>query len=132
MGLELTKPALRKAAGGAALGAASASGALDVFIAILVHKGVAAFMLGVTLVAMRPSFVKYWLAMLWFACMTPVGVAIGQQLEGGQLGAILTAISAGTFLYIGAVESLPSPMGVTQGICFLGGFGLMAFLGKWA
>lgn len=117
---------------GAALGATSSeAGAVDVFIAILAHKGIAAFMLGVTLMAMRPSSVKYALAMLWFACMTPVGVAIGEQLEGGQLGAAFQAISGGTFLYIGAVESLPNPMGVAQGTFFLGGFGLMAALAKW-
>ncbi len=88
-------------------------GALLSFLAIAVHKGTAGLALGM---ALASSAIEHrrglWLATT-FALMTPLGIALG-MLAGGpfQLGsqlafeAIVSALAAGTFLYIGAFDLL--------------------------
>lgn len=141
---------------GLSLGAAGASTALHLFLAILAHKGVAAFSLGVTWLpgsscnvahdskdAQRKkdwkSARQYAGAMTWFAAVTPLAVMLGISMEGSMVGSRVTAVSAGTFLYIGLVETcpgvhkswLPGPGAVLQLAAYTGGFGCMAVLAAW-
>lgn len=86
--------------------------ALAILIAILAHKGSAAFALG-----LRTKSQHYWGSMLGFAVMTPLGVAIGASLAAAVEGssalyfeAVFDSIAAGTFLYVALFEILPGEM----------------------
>ena len=56
--------------------------AIAILIAILAHKGSAAFALG-----LRTQSEHYWQSMLGFAVMTPLGVAVGASLAAVTEGA---------------------------------------------
>lgn len=84
--------------------------ALAILIAILAHKGSAAFALG-----LRTKADNYWWSMLGFAVMTPFGVAVGASLAAAVQGssalhfeAVFDSIAAGTFLYVALFEILPN------------------------
>lgn len=121
---------------GLSLGAAQEGHVLDVFFPILAHKGMAAFTLGINWNGIR----GYWLALAFFSILSPLGVLIGQTAEGST-ASVLLSISAGTFLYIGLVETmpgirqpwLPSVVGrlAQMGVC-AAGFAAMGTLGIWA
>jgi len=121
------------------LGAAKADRELQLFVAILAHKGVAAFTLGVAWLPYAADRRMYVLIMAWFASVSPVGVAVGIPAEGSLLGGVVTAVSAGTFLYIGLVEAcpgvhaswLPGTGAALQILALLLGFGCMAVLARW-
>lgn len=126
---------------GMSLGAINPSGATGVFLAILAHKGVAAFALGIAWLSGGGGLRPYACAMAVFASATPIGVAIGVAVEGSVIGGIVAALSAGTFLYIGLVEGcpgirvpwLPTWFGaLLQGLVFGAGFGCMAAFATWA
>lgn len=124
---------------GLSLGAAKQSEVFHIFAAILAHKGVAAFTLGVTWLPSLRSNWQYFSLLSWFAAVTPAGVLIGTGVEGSQAGSVMTALSAGTFLYVALVETLPGgkahilagKSGALQAIFCSVGFGLMALLGLW-
>jgi len=93
---------------GVALGVETAwSTFIIIFIAIIAHKGSAAFALGVSMrkqELLRSTMIKL---MLIFALMTPIGIMFGSvfanllAINSGQLtAAIFNAITAGTFIYI--------------------------------
>lgn len=86
--------------------------ALAILVAILAHKGSAAFALG-----LRTQSQHYWRSMMGFAVMTPLGVAVGASLAAAVEGtlalrfeAVFDSIAAGTFLYVALFEILPSEM----------------------
>lgn len=128
---------------GLSLGAAaSPTAAAHLFVAILVHKGIAAFSLGVAWLAGDQALSKRYVgAMAWFAFITPAGILVGSSLEGSALGTRVTALSAGTFIYVGLVEScpgvrvawLPGRLGPALQLgLYAVGFGVMAALGAVA
>lgn len=85
---------------------------IALLVAILAHKGSAAFALG-----LRTSKEKYWLAMFGFALMTPIGVLLGtamaETLQGNSslyFEAVFDSVAAGTFLYVALCEILPREM----------------------
>jgi zinc transporter 1/2/3 len=97
---------------GLALGTqGSASGFTIILVAILAHKGSAAFALGVSMHRTgipRPRAVPL---ILGFAAMTPLGVLLGVLLTAfatsdaeARFEVWFDAIAAGTFLYIGALD----------------------------
>ncbi len=84
---------------------------LAIFIAIIAHKGSAAFALSVSLVrnGFKPTLTRR--AVLLFSIMTPIGVAIGAgllQIEGSAVAlnfeAVFDALAAGTFVYIAVMD----------------------------
>jgi len=90
--------------------------AVAILIAILAHKGSAAFALG-----LRSTANQYWRHMATFALMTPAGVALGMLLlasslqnNGGLFEAVFDAIAAGTFLYIALAEILTKELSATD------------------
>ena len=90
--------------------------ALAILVAILAHKGSAAFALG-----LRTTELGYWRQMVMFACMTPVGVLAGAALTLAlqnqaelYFEAVFDAIAAGTFLYVALSEILPGELARTQ------------------
>ncbi|CAJ1422551.1 unnamed protein product [Effrenium voratum] len=83
----------------------------------------------------------YIVAMTIFCVLTPVGVLVGAAVEGSLAGSVLLALSAGTFLYIGLVETLPgarrpwlpTALGrALQMMACLSGFGAMSVLALFA
>ena len=96
------------------IGYAAASGhgrlAGPILVAILAHKGFEAFSL--TSVFQLASFKRSWVAglVLAFALITPLGILLGGVLLAGigEQGVLhLTALAAGTFLFVCLGELLP-------------------------
>ena len=80
-------------------------------IAVLAHKGSAAFALGVSMLKSHMEKGKIIKLVIMFSFMTPLGILIGvliaNALSGraAQLGiAIFDALAAGTFLYIAIMD----------------------------
>ena len=84
--------------------------AMPVFLSIVAHKGFESFSL--TSVFLLAEFKRRRIVALivMFALVTPLGILVGRALTA-QLGphgiAVLTALAAGTFLYVCLCELLP-------------------------
>ena len=81
------------------------------FVAIMAHKGSAAFALGVSLVRGGLAGAAAVRLVVVFSVMTPAGIAIGTAFSsllgerGGELlEAVFDGLAAGTFLYIAALD----------------------------
>ena len=105
---------LHSATDGLAIGAASASGdfalTVTVLLAVLIHKGPAAFSLGVFSMHEREERKDSIRDVVIFAAATPVMIIItGLILEDVETHMIGLAMlfSAGTFLYVATVDTLP-------------------------
>ena len=105
---------LHAATDGVAIGAASATGdfalSITVLLAVLIHKGPAAFSLGVFSMHEREERKDSIRDVAIFALSTPVMIIIsGLALEGLETHMIGLAMlfSAGTFLYVATVDTLP-------------------------
>ena len=90
--------------------------AIAILIAIVAHKGSAAFALG-----LRSTDTHYWRRMTTFALMTPIGVVLGtaitfllQSQSEQRFEAVFDAIAAGTFLYVALSEILPGELEDTE------------------
>ena len=129
---------------GLALGAQSElAGALVLFGAIIAHKSVAGFALGVSLVRTAMPTRRAWGMLAIFAAATPagmvVGAGVGQSLEGAaQLAfeASFLALAAGTFAYVATLDILREEFHAPGGrfakwawVC--AGTGVMALLALW-
>lgn len=110
--------------------------------AVLAHKFVAAFAIGVPLARSRAPLSTRTTAALGFGAIGPFGIAVGWVLSaawGGWQSAILISLAAGSFLWCGAVE-LPREVShadnfrnaVLGELCRAAGFLIMALLGVWA
>uniref|UniRef100_A0A8C0GBG9 Solute carrier family 39 member 2 n=1 Tax=Chelonoidis abingdonii TaxID=106734 RepID=A0A8C0GBG9_CHEAB len=119
------------------------AGALQLCLAVLAHKGVIAFSLGLQLVqsGTRPRWRLLYLGI--FALMSPCGMAIGigLSLSGGAAGglamALVEGVAAGTFLYITFLEILPHELSSHEPplakFSFIAlGFTVMATIAVWA
>ena len=108
---------------GLGLGAAgdSSKSAWGIYIAIMCHKGLAAFALASNFASLhsRPSRCTIVLTLFSFACMTPAGMALGWGLIAATKDAdpddsattgILSALASGTFLYVSTMELLPDAL----------------------
>lgn len=80
-----------------------------IFVAILAHKGFEAFSLTTVFQLAKISRAKVLLLVIAFACVTPAGMLAGDALSSvlGPRGLpLLTALAAGTFLYVCLCELL--------------------------
>jgi zinc transporter 1/2/3 len=86
---------------------------LSAFAAIIAHKTIAAFALGAAFVRSRDGHGRALTrqqVLLWvfvFSLVTPLGVLIGAaagSVADTKTAAALTAVAAGTFLYVGLLE----------------------------
>lgn len=87
---------------------------LQIFVALVLHKCILAFSLGLNLVQSKltlPSIIK---SNLTFAFMSPLGISIGiaitnltNSLAASLVSGILQGLASGTFLYIVFLEILP-------------------------
>jgi solute carrier family 39 (zinc transporter), member 1/2/3 len=130
---------------GAALGAEDTLvGSLVIFLAIIAHKGAAAFALGVEFQRSGFDRSKYLRLILLFASMTPLGIVLGAGLDhllqdryGRLFEGIFDSLAAGTFLYIAIIEIIGkeftanTPSGL-KFVMLCTGIGLMAVIALWA
>ncbi|KNC86935.1 hypothetical protein SARC_00937 [Sphaeroforma arctica JP610] len=83
-------------------------------IAVIAHKGVAAFVLGQSFLRSTLSKLLVICLLVLFAAMTPVGVGIGWWIssmsdETEKLSGFVVSLSAGTFIYIGSLVVKDTP-----------------------
>jgi zinc transporter ZupT len=105
---------LHAATDGIAIGAAAASGSVSltaaVALAVLIHKGPAAFSLGVFSMHERENRNDSIRDVLIFSLATPVMILLAfyalEDLETHIIG-LTMLFSAGTFLYVATVDTLP-------------------------
>lgn len=102
---------------GTALGISTPAGATLIFIAIMLHKGTAAFALALAMNRSTLSQPRAMLLFAVFALSTPIGILLGGEVHthlagGGTLvKGVFLALGAGTFLYMGTLHELKhSPM----------------------
>ncbi len=103
---------------GLAIGLQQASGQLlSVFAAVIIHKAIMAFSLGLTIAQSNLSAKSIFASVLIFSLASPVGMAIGigltdmeQSLGRDIANGVLQGLSGGTFLYITFFEVLPSEL----------------------
>ena len=94
---------------GIALGLKAEAHDATVFgVAIVLHKGAAAFSLGISYVTSFPANHQdlSWKLMLIFALATPVGILLGMliQRSNESVEILFNSLSAGTFLYVACSE----------------------------
>ena len=81
--------------------------AFSIFLAILIHKGIAGMSLGISLVRTFPDDLALckWLVFS-FAISSPIGIALGMALANTDdiIEVIFSSLAAGTFVYIGCSE----------------------------
>ena len=129
---------------GVTLGAqSSVSRTLIVFIAIIAHKSVAGFALGVSYRRAGYSLRRTLPVAAFFSSMTPLGILAGTTIvaivasHGRQIfEAVFDSLGAGTFLYIAILDiirtefELPGDRWQKWLLASLG-FGLMSLLALW-
>ena len=80
---------------GAAMGAQqTVANSIHIFIAIVSHKGLAAYALGSSIVDADVSMRRFWSVVLPFTFASPVGIFLGYLISGLDKGAGAAAISA--------------------------------------
>ncbi|KAF4757155.1 hypothetical protein FOZ63_001982 [Perkinsus olseni] len=111
-------------------------------IAILAHKGLAAFALGASMVEADVALYRVMLYGAIFALGTPVGILIGWfgsrgEDSAGLFGGVVNALAAGTFIYVSTMEFMPITFKhdrsnfIFKILMFIAGFSLMAILPIW-
>lgn len=113
--------------------------ALELCLALLLHKGVLAVSLSLRLLQSRLRVQVVAGCGLLFSCMTPLGIGLGAALaqSAGPLHqlaqSVLEGMAAGTFLYITFLEILPQELAtpeqrILKVILLLAGFALLTGL----
>ncbi|CAN2387303.1 ZIP Zinc transporter [Pristimantis euphronides] len=117
--------------------------ALQIAIAVLIHKGIIVFSLSLKLIQSMTTPV--WLAVyiVIFSLMSPIGITIGivvtlkKSTVVSLVQAILEGISSGTFVYVTFLEILPSELysgrkPLLRLFFIVIGFTIMAVIAIWA
>lgn len=86
--------------------------AWGVFLAIVMHKGLAAFALGSGLVQSAMPIAHVMLYMLVFSFMSIIGIIVGwiiaaDSSEDSAAAGICVALASGTFIYVAVMEVIP-------------------------
>ena len=117
--------------------------ALAILLAVVAHKGSAAFALGVSLNRGRVPRARVLKIIVLFCLMTPIGIVLGSLLRSALTGAadqafesVFDALAAGTFLYVAGLEVIEEEFKDTHGrwskfILVIAGLGFMALLALW-
>lgn len=129
---------------GIALGTEQTMGlVLVILIAVAVHKGSAAFALGVSLFRGGVPRARLLKIICFFCCMTPLGVVIGSGMTAVMTGAaellvtsVFDALAAGTFLYVALIDIVEREFARPEARrlkfnLVLSGLGMMALLAVW-
>ncbi|KJE94254.1 solute carrier family 39 [Capsaspora owczarzaki ATCC 30864] len=144
------------------------SGLLSLIVAVVAHKAIEAFSLGVSVYFAKMNRTRSLCILIGYSLVTPVGIAVGmgaaQSAQGpvrDLIEGILTAVAAGSFLYISLIELIPSELQSNAGVppppprksiqhdspqpwltrkkalwikilCLVFGWGIMALIAEWA
>ncbi|KAM4881494.1 zinc transporter ZIP2 [Thomomys bottae] len=120
------------------------AGTIQLCVAVLAHKGLVVFGVGLRLVKLGTGSRWATFSILALALMSPLGLALGMSVatgdsEGGQglAQAVLEGVAAGTFLYVTFLEILPRELAgpgapLTKWCCVAAGFTFMAIIALWA
>uniref|UniRef100_A0A6U5JCY3 Uncharacterized protein n=1 Tax=Corethron hystrix TaxID=216773 RepID=A0A6U5JCY3_9STRA len=90
--------------------------ALDIFLAVVAHKMLAAFALGLELMSQGLSTRRFVGSIFLFSIMSPIGIFLGWLSMGGAgseetlASGIFTALSGGTFLFVAVMEIIPKEL----------------------
>lgn len=113
-----------------------------IFLAVVAHKSSESFSLAINLYHYNLSAKNIRRIMAIFACVTPLGIFIAsfityvlQSGSGSILSAILSAVTAGTFLYLGTehmIEDTKSMSSIAEILSLMAGITLMALIAIWA
>jgi zinc transporter ZupT len=114
---------------GAALAISPTRQAVAILVAILLHKGSAAFALALNMVRSTLSRGQAVALFALFACSTPAGIVLGDELQGA-LGreslmlakGVVLSLASGTFLFMSTLHELRESPLIAQ--CGLRGFGV--------
>jgi len=117
--------------------------ATAIFIAIIAHKGAAAFAIGVSLRESHFPARRHIVIICFFAAMTPLGVILGTAFSAAFSGstsagieAVFDSLAAGTFLYVAVIDIIeevfkqPTDSWIKV-LLISSGFGLMAVIAIW-
>ncbi|CAI5737949.1 unnamed protein product [Hyaloperonospora brassicae] len=132
--------------------------AWGVFLAIVMHKGLAAFALGSELVQSRAmALSRVMLYMVVFSFMSIVGILVGWTIVGDSseesaAAGICVALASGTFIYVAVMEVIPHEFPqhshasglegprhqqapkqtLTKSLALVAGYAIFGLLAKWA
>ncbi|XP_076401037.1 zinc transporter ZIP2 isoform X1 [Peromyscus maniculatus bairdii] len=122
----------------------SVAATIQLCVAVLAHKGLVVFSVGLRLLKIGTGTRWAAFCILSFALMSPVGLALGMTVTGGASGpaqglaqAVLEGVAAGTFLYVTFLEILPRELACPEAPlakygCVAAGFAFMALIALWA
>ncbi|XP_072269861.1 zinc transporter ZIP2 [Pyxicephalus adspersus] len=119
------------------------SSALQIAIAVLIHKGIIVFSLSLKLIQSmtRPAWLITYI--VTFSLMSPIGITIGiivtlkKTTVVSLVQTILEGISSGTFVYVTFLEILPQELNSAERpllkvFFIIIGFTIMAVIAIWA
>ncbi|CAH0481267.1 unnamed protein product [Peronospora belbahrii] len=131
--------------------------AWGVFLAIIMHKGLAAFALGSGLVQSAMPVTHVMLYMIVFSFMSIIGITVGwiiavDSSEDSAAAGICVALASGTFIYVAVMEVIPqefprhshdgghdrhdhsqkSAMMLKKSIALVTGYAIFGLLAKWS
>ena len=113
------------------------------FIALIAHKGAAAFALGVGLRNSGTEVATHKKLVAFFSSMTPLGCCLGTVFARSATGdtidhfeAVFDALAAGTFLYVAILDIIAESFEsrrdrLKKFLLVFAGFGLMALVAIW-
>lgn len=113
------------------------------FVAIIAHKGGAAFALGISMIRGGVIKRRHIKVILLFSIMTPLGIFLGSALSrsfGSSTGQILEGVfdslAAGTFLYVAVLDIIEEEFSIPGNellkfLSIIAGLSLMAILAIW-
>ncbi len=117
--------------------------AVVIMIAVVAHKGTAAFALGVSMTRAQVALRRFFVMILLFAFMTPFGLLLGcgfMKLLAGTaeqvFEALFDALAAGTFLYIALLDIVQEEFSrerhnALKFLLVLSGLAVMAIVAVW-
>ncbi|RLN58246.1 hypothetical protein BBJ29_006924 [Phytophthora kernoviae] len=130
--------------------------AWGVFMAIVMHKGLAAFALGSGLVQSAMPVAQVTLYMVVFSFMSIIGIIIGwiiaaDSSEDSAAAGICVALASGTFIYVAVMEVIPqefprhshgghgdhghqqkNTLTTQKTIALVAGYAIFGLLAKWS
>ncbi|KAI9980200.1 hypothetical protein PInf_026685 [Phytophthora infestans] len=129
--------------------------AWGVFMAIIMHKGLAAFALGSGLLQSAMPATHVMLYMVVFSFMSIIGIIVGwiiaaDSSEDSAAAGICVALASGTFIYVAVMEVIPqefprhshgggedhghhkNTMTLKKSIALVAGYAIFGLLAKWS
>ncbi|XP_065671467.1 zinc transporter ZIP1 [Hydra vulgaris] len=98
------------------------SDVLELFVALVIHKSIIAFSIGVQLVDAKMSSSTVVLCLGIFSSMTPIGIGLGMAVLSSfnslalrlWFSGVLQGIATGSFLYVTFFEVLPRELSISD------------------